>query len=313
MFVGIPANGRISLPIKKPRRRSLPEGGLFRGFSFFLGAVREANRDAPLQRLADRARKPESIFMIKTWQCILLAVVVHGLIFCLPLTPKASREPTPETIQLVITDPPPPPPQACIAATVTEPPRRIEAPSPPPPAAQKPEPKVRKPPKKPLPMAKAEEAPARKPERVEESALQADRDPEPETTATAPADASPGGARYPSVASAGAVGAGAIASAGPIESKIGAIGGPQFLRRSLPQYPRLARRLGVEGTVTLRLAIDASGKLSGVEVIQSAGHGFDEEALRAVQQSSFAPAVREGRPIACLALLQIRFQLNPGD
>lgn len=247
--------------------------------------------------------------MIKTWQCILLAIVVHGLIFCLPLTPKASREPAPETIQLVITDPPP---QECPAPQAAEPPRHIEELSPPP-ATQKTKPKVLKPPKKPFSIAKAEEIPVREPERIEESAPQTDRDPEPENTETAPADSSPGGARYPSVASASAVGGETSTSAGPFESKIGAIGGPQFLRRLLPQYPRLARRLGVEGTVTLRLAIDASGKLTGVEVIQSAGHGFDEEALRAVQQSSFSPAVREGRPIACLALLQVRFQLNPGD
>ncbi len=96
----------------------------------------------------------------------------------------------------------------------------------------------------------------------------------------------------------------------PVESRVGAVGGPQFIQRAMPQYPRAARRMGVEGTVVLRLSIDVSGKLTQAEVVQSAGHGFDEEALRAVRQSVFSPAVREGRPIACVALLQIRFQLD---
>jgi periplasmic protein TonB len=88
------------------------------------------------------------------------------------------------------------------------------------------------------------------------------------------------------------------------------MGGPQFIQRSVPKYPRMAQRLGVEGSVLLRLAIDASGKLTGVEVVIGAGNGFDEEAVLAVKRSTFAPAVRNGLPVRCLALLKIRFQLS---
>ena len=95
-----------------------------------------------------------------------------------------------------------------------------------------------------------------------------------------------------------------------VESSVGAMGGPQFIQRSVPKYPRMAQRLGVEGSVLLRLAIDASGKLTGVEVVNGAGNGFDEEAVQAVKRSTFAPAVRNGRPVRCLALLKIRFQLS---
>jgi protein TonB len=95
-----------------------------------------------------------------------------------------------------------------------------------------------------------------------------------------------------------------------VESSVGAMGGPQFIQRSIPKYPRIAQRLGVEGSVLLRLAIDASGKLTGVEVLTGAGNGFDEEAVQAVKRSTFAPAVRNGRSVRCLALLKIRFQLS---
>ncbi|WP_028325681.1 energy transducer TonB [Desulfatirhabdium butyrativorans] len=246
--------------------------------------------------------------MIKTWQCILLALVAHGLIFCLPLTPKASREPMPETIQLVITDPPPPPPpQDPITPMVTEPPR-VSTPLKPLPVARKTAVKVAKQTVQPAREKQPEPTPLPKPEESEEFSPQTGKEPAP--------DPEPGIVSQPSAAASTTASSGpvSVASAGPpIESKIGAIGGPQFVHRSLPQYPRIARRMGVEGTVILRLAIDASGNLTSAEVVQSAGHGFDEEALRAVRQSRFAPAVRQGRPIPCLALLQIRFQLNTGD
>jgi protein TonB len=95
-----------------------------------------------------------------------------------------------------------------------------------------------------------------------------------------------------------------------VESSVGAMGGPQFIQRFIPKYPRIAQRLGVEGSVLLRLAIDASGKLTGVEVVTGAGNGFDEEAIQAVKRSTFAPAVQNGLPVRCLALLKIRFQLS---
>ncbi len=107
-----------------------------------------------------------------------------------------------------------------------------------------------------------------------------------------------------------AVGGNASGQGHGIESTVGAMGGPQFIQRSVPRYPRLAQRLGVEGSVLLRLAIDASGKLTGVEVVNGAGNGFDEEAVHAVKRSTFAPAVQNGRPVRCLALLKIRFQLS---
>jgi protein TonB len=103
-------------------------------------------------------------------------------------------------------------------------------------------------------------------------------------------------------------GHGAGPGAGP--AAFGSTGGPGFIRRVLPRYPRLAREMGREGTVVLSLKIDEKGILQGVEVIESAGHGFDEEALRAMQASTFKAAVRNGQPVASRALLPVRFMLR---
>ncbi len=86
--------------------------------------------------------------------------------------------------------------------------------------------------------------------------------------------------------------------------------GPDFAKRVLPRYPLAAQRRGLEGTVLLRLSIDAVGLLKDAEVIQSAGMSLDQAALEAVRASSFYPARRDGCPVYSTALLPIRFRLN---
>jgi protein TonB len=60
-------------------------------------------------------------------------------------------------------------------------------------------------------------------------------------------------------------------------------------------YPPMALRMGLESDVTLRIEVDPEGKVTTAEIIKSGGAGFDEEALKAVKQSRFEPAEREGQ------------------
>jgi TonB family protein len=85
---------------------------------------------------------------------------------------------------------------------------------------------------------------------------------------------------------------------------------PRFLRREMPIYPLMARKLGKDGKVILRLTIDEKGNLLNVEVIEKGGYGFTEAAMEAVKKSTFLPAKKDGKPIASRALLPIRFQLE---
>lgn len=85
---------------------------------------------------------------------------------------------------------------------------------------------------------------------------------------------------------------------------------PKFVRREMPIYPLLARRLGKEGKVLLRLTIDERGNLLGVEVIEKASYGFTEAAVEAVKKSTFLPAQKNGKPVTSRALLPIRFRLE---
>jgi protein TonB len=96
----------------------------------------------------------------------------------------------------------------------------------------------------------------------------------------------------------------------PIETRFGTSVAPAFLHREMPIYPMMARKLGREGKVMLKLTIDEKGNLSDVKVIEKAGYGFTEAAVEAVKKSTFLPAKRDGKPIASRALLPIRFQLE---
>lgn len=77
-----------------------------------------------------------------------------------------------------------------------------------------------------------------------------------------------------------------------------------------PQYPAEAVRGRLEGTVLLRLHIDAAGEVVKVELIRSSGHAtLDRAAVEAVGTWQGQPARRGDVPVASVEVLPIRFRL----
>ena len=76
-------------------------------------------------------------------------------------------------------------------------------------------------------------------------------------------------------------------------------------------YPDQAIRDGVSmpATVMLRLTIDANGLVTDAQVETPAGHGFDEAALAAARTLRFAPATRDGIPVA--SRIRYRYVFTP--
>ena len=97
------------------------------------------------------------------------------------------------------------------------------------------------------------------------------------------------------------------------EVAFGSPGGPRFLHKVVPCYPPFARKLEKEGAVVLRVAINEEGRVVDVEILKKAGFGFDEAAVKAIRESTFIPAKRDGRSFSCKALLPIRFELKSSD
>lgn len=78
-----------------------------------------------------------------------------------------------------------------------------------------------------------------------------------------------------------------------------------------PRYPALARRMGQQGTVKLRLTIDRDGSVDRAEVAASSGFPMlDQAALRAARAWRFEPARREGRPVAAELVQPVEFHLR---
>jgi periplasmic protein TonB len=75
-------------------------------------------------------------------------------------------------------------------------------------------------------------------------------------------------------------------------------------------YPPMALRMGMESDVTLRIEVDPTGSVTKAEITKSGGTGFDEEALKAVKQSRFEPAQREGRNVPAEFAYVYRFRLR---
>lgn len=103
-------------------------------------------------------------------------------------------------------------------------------------------------------------------------------------------------------------------------SSVNAAGKPQvapahvdvaYLVKPQPAYPAMARRLGIEGLVLVRVQVSAAGVPEQVSVAQSSGTGaLDDEALRAVRESRFEPARRGETAVAHVVEVPIRFRLK---
>lgn len=87
---------------------------------------------------------------------------------------------------------------------------------------------------------------------------------------------------------------------------------PKLVTYAAPIYPPEAQAAGVQGEVGLKLDIDATGKVTKAEVVQPAGHGFDEAALAAAPNLVFEPAKRpDGTPVPSRILYKYTFTLTP--
>ena len=75
-------------------------------------------------------------------------------------------------------------------------------------------------------------------------------------------------------------------------------------------YPAMALRAGLESDVTLKIEVDPQGNVTRAEIVKSGGGGFDEEALKAVKQSRFEPAQRDGQNVPAEFTFVYRFRLQ---
>lgn len=83
---------------------------------------------------------------------------------------------------------------------------------------------------------------------------------------------------------------------------------PAIVKRVEPRYPELARKAGVQGKVWVKVLIDKEGKVKKAVIMQGL-EVFHEEAIAAVMQWVFKPAIQQDRPIAVWMAIPISFKL----
>jgi TonB family protein len=76
-----------------------------------------------------------------------------------------------------------------------------------------------------------------------------------------------------------------------------------------PEYSEEARKAKLQGVVLVRAVIDAGGHVQDIAVAQGLGLGLDEQAIAAVQRWKFRAGMRNGKPVATSALIQLSFRL----
>ena len=83
---------------------------------------------------------------------------------------------------------------------------------------------------------------------------------------------------------------------------------PRALRAIEPDYPAEADRSKLSGTVRLQLKVEADGRVSDVEVVNSTPPGaFDESAIQAFRDARFEPAQKTGRPVRALVMIEVQY------
>jgi TonB family protein len=83
----------------------------------------------------------------------------------------------------------------------------------------------------------------------------------------------------------------------------------EILSKPSPAYTEEARRLGIQGDVALSVVFLANGTIRINGVVQSLGHGLDQEAEQVATRIRFKPALCAGQPADFPATVRIEFRL----
>ena len=85
---------------------------------------------------------------------------------------------------------------------------------------------------------------------------------------------------------------------------------PEGMIRILPDYTPDTVKRKVQGSVEVEVVVQPDGTIGAARVIRPVDPGLDRQALIAANYWLFAPAVRDGKPVPCLATLVLMFQLD---
>jgi TonB family protein len=82
---------------------------------------------------------------------------------------------------------------------------------------------------------------------------------------------------------------------------------PPRITKQVAPRPSGARGVRVVGSVTIELVVSSKGMPKDVRVLKGLDKDVDQSAVEAVEQWRFAPAQKDGKPVAVRVTLEIAF------
>lgn len=97
-----------------------------------------------------------------------------------------------------------------------------------------------------------------------------------------------------------------------VEEKPELIGGMKSLQSRI-EYPKVAKKAGIEGRVFVQFIVDKNGNVTDPVVLRSPHKLLSEEALRVIRTAKFKPGKQRTKPVKVRMALPISFRLKNMD
>jgi protein TonB len=90
----------------------------------------------------------------------------------------------------------------------------------------------------------------------------------------------------------------------------GDVSAPTIVFRVEPEYSEEARKARYEGKVLLEAIIKKDGRVDVLHLLRSLGFGLDQNAIEALKQWRFRPAMQNGKAVDSILNIEVSFNLR---
>ena len=85
---------------------------------------------------------------------------------------------------------------------------------------------------------------------------------------------------------------------------------PEPTKSVAPEYPEIARKAGLTGTIQVLVQVDKQGKVEKILKVTGEPKVFHEVAKEAAKQWQFTPAIQNDKPVRVRVQIPFKFQLD---
>jgi periplasmic protein TonB len=104
-----------------------------------------------------------------------------------------------------------------------------------------------------------------------------------------------------------------LATLGTADEDIRSIGNgvttPKLIHKVQPEYTKRAKKAKLHGVVKLKIVVASTGVPEDIKVVDGLDPDLDAEAIKAVSQWRFEPAMENGRAVPVWANVDVSFRL----